>query len=227
MARQHRQIRFAPPPGSCTILLIRHGESAAFDEDDPFELIDGHGDPPLLEPEGLEQAEAIGERLASERLDAIYVTPLRRTHQTAAPLARRLGLEPIVEPELREVHLGEWESGGLRKHTREGHPLIFQILAEQRWDVIPGAEPTAAFDTRVRAGIERIAAAHPDGRVAAFVHGGVIGRVLATASGARGLAFAAADNGSISEIVATGEGDWIVRRFNDTAHLVDGPEARR
>jgi probable phosphoglycerate mutase len=76
-----------------------------------------------------------------------------------------------------------------------------------------------AFDTRVREGIERIAAAHPDGRVAAFVHGGVIGRVLATASGSKGLAFAAADNGSISEIVVTREGDWIVRRYNDTAHL--------
>jgi probable phosphoglycerate mutase len=216
---EHRQIKFVPPPGATTILLVRHGESAAFDEDNPFELIDGHGDPPLRDPDGLEQAEAIGARLATERIDAIYVTPLKRTHQTAAPLASALGLEPVVERELREVHLGEWESGGLRKHTREGHPIVFQVLAEQRWDVIPGAEPTEAFDARVREGIERIAAAHPGGRVAAFVHGGVIGRVLATASGSKGLAFAAADNGSISEIVVTREGDWIVRRYNDTAHL--------
>ena len=216
---EHRQIRFLAPPGATTILLIRHGESAAFDEDNPFELIDGHGDPPLRDPDGLDQAQRIGERLAGEDIAAIYVTPLQRTHQTAAPLAQRLGLEPVVERELREVHLGEWESGGLRKHTREGHPLVFEILAEQRWDVIPGAEPTEAFDARVREGIERIAAAHPDQTVAAFVHGGVIGRVLASASGSRGLAFAAADNGSISEVVVTQDGDWIVRRYNDTAHL--------
>jgi probable phosphoglycerate mutase len=216
---EHRQIRFAAPPGSTTILLIRHGESAAFVEGEPFALVDGHGDPPLRDPDGLEQAQRIGERLTGEDIAAIYITPLQRTAQTAAPLAQRLGLEPIVEPDLREVHLGEWENGGLRKHTRESHPLVMQIFAEQRWDVIPGAEPTVDFDARVRAGIERIAAAHPDHTVAAFVHGGVIGRVLATAADARGLAFAAADNGSISEVVVVPGGPWIVRRYNDTAHL--------
>ena len=73
----------------------------------PFPLVDGHGDPALA-PEGEEQAERVGERLARLPIDAIYVTTLRRTHQTAAPLAARLGLRPMVEPDLREVHLGEW-----------------------------------------------------------------------------------------------------------------------
>jgi probable phosphoglycerate mutase len=202
------------------MFLVRHGESAAFEDDKPFALVDGHGDPPLRDPDGLEHAERVGKRLAGEDITAIYITPLQRTAQTAAPLATRLGLEPRVEPELREVHLGEWESGGLRKHTRTGHPLIGQIIAEQRWDVIPGAEPTESFDARVREGIGRIAAAHPDETVAVFVHGGVIGRILASAVGAeRGLAFAAADNGSISEIVVTADGQWLVRGFNDVTHL--------
>jgi 2,3-bisphosphoglycerate-dependent phosphoglycerate mutase len=216
---EHRQIRFVAPPGSTRVLLVRHGESAAYEEGRPFALVDGHGDPPLRDPDGLEQARRIGERLAGEDIRAIYVTPLQRTAQTAAPLAERLGLEPRVERDLREVHLGEWENGGLRKHTRAGHPLALQILAEQRWDVVPGAEPTDAFDARVREGIGRIAAAHPDATVAAFVHGGVIGRVLATATGARGLAFAGADNGSLSELVVTPEGHWVVRGYNDISHL--------
>jgi probable phosphoglycerate mutase len=215
---EHRQLRFAPPPGATTILLVRHGESAAFVEGEPFALVDGHADPPLRE-NGLEQAQRVGERLAGEDIAAIYVTTLQRTAQTAAPLAARLGLEPRVEAGLREVNLGEWENGGLRKHARAGHPMVAQIFAEQRWDVVPGAEPTDAFTDRVRAGIERIAAANPDRTVAAFVHGGVIGRVLATAAEARGLAFAAADNGSISEVVVVPGGPWIVRRYNDTAHL--------
>lgn len=215
----HRQLRFVAPAGSCRIVLVRHGESAAFEEDSPFALLDGHADPPLRDPDGLEQAERVGERLAGEDVAAIYVTTLQRTAQTAAPLAARLGIEPRVEPDLREVHLGEWENGGLRRHSRAGHPLALAILAEQRWDVVPGAEPTAAFAERVREGIERIAAAHPDQTVVAVVHGGVIGRVLATATGARGLAFAGADNGSISELVVTPDGYWLVRRFNDTAHL--------
>lgn len=213
----HRQVRFVAPPGSTRILLVRHGESMPFVEGEPFALVDGHADPALYS-EGEEQARRVGERLAGEPIAAIYVTPLQRTVQTAAPLAARLGLEPCVEAGLREVHLGEWEGGGLRKHARSGHPLIAQIFAEQRWDVVPGSEPSDAFDERVRAGIERIAAAHPGELVAAFVHGGVIGSVLAQATGAAGLAFAGADNGSISEIVVIGD-RWVVRRYNDTAHL--------
>ncbi|MCW2967903.1 MAG: phosphoglycerate kinase [Solirubrobacteraceae bacterium] len=76
---EHRQIRFASPPGSARLLLIRHGESAAFEEDRPFALVDGHGDPPLRDPDGLEQARRIGERLGGEDIAAIYVTPLQRT----------------------------------------------------------------------------------------------------------------------------------------------------
>lgn len=214
---EHRQIRFAAPPGAARILLVRHGESAAFREDAPFALVDGHADPPL-HADGEAQAQRLAARLADEDVTAIYVTPLQRTAQTAAPLAARLGLEPQVEPDLREVKLGEWENGGLRRHTREGHPLLAEILATQRWDVIPGAEPTDAFAERVRRGIGRIAAAHPDKTVVAVVHGGVIGQALAHATGARGLAFATADNASISELVVAGDA-WLVRRFNDTAHL--------
>ena len=217
---EYRQFKFAAPPGATRILLVRHGESQAFEDGKPFALVDGHADPPLRDPDGLEHAERVADRLAGEDITAIYVTPLQRTAQTAAPLAARLSVEPQVEPDLREVNLGEWENGGLRKATREGHPTILQIFAEQRWDVIPGAEPTDSFDARVRGAIERIAAAHPDETVAAFVHGGVIGRVLATAVDAvRGLAFSSADNGSISEIVVIPDGPWVVRRYNDTAHL--------
>lgn len=217
---EHRQVRFVAPPGSTRILLVRHGESMPFVEGEPFALVDGHADPALY-VDGEEQARRVGERLAAEDIAAIYVTPLKRTAQTAAPLAQRLGIEPHVEPDLREVHLGEWEGGGLRKHARSGHPLIVQIFAEQRWDVVPGAEPTDDFNARVRAGIERIAAAHPDETVVAVVHGGVIGSVLSQASGAKGLAFAGADNGSISEVVVMAD-RWVVRRYNDTAHLTDG-----
>src|SRR5690606_20885788 len=90
----------------------------------------------------------------------------------------------------------------------------------ERWDVIPGAEPQADFAARVKRGVERIAAAHPDQRVAVFVHGGVIGQILSLATGARGFAFAGSDNASISHLVVHGP-RWILRRFNDTTHLDD------
>src|SRR5690606_25618435 len=81
-----RQIRFAPPEGSTQVILVRHGESAPHVPGSPFELVDGHGDPPLGEL-GRWQAKLVGDRLKDEAIRAIYVSTLCRTHQTAAPLA--------------------------------------------------------------------------------------------------------------------------------------------
>ncbi|HKA82435.1 MAG TPA: histidine phosphatase family protein [Acidimicrobiales bacterium] len=213
----YRQLRFRRPPGACELLLVRHGESAPAREGDPFPLVNGHGDPPL-DPVGHDQAERVAARLAHEPITAIYVSNLRRTAETAAPLAARLGLEPRIDPDLREVYLGEWEGGSFRKYVVEGHPVAQRMYAEQRWDVIPGAEPGEAFATRVRGAIERIAAAHPDETVAVVTHGGVIGQVLAEAGGARAFAFTGSDNAAVSQVVVTDE-RWVIRRYNDTAHL--------
>jgi 2,3-bisphosphoglycerate-dependent phosphoglycerate mutase len=215
----YRQLRFIRPPGSTELLLIRHGESEPVVPGRPFPRVDGHGDPELA-PEGRVQAEQIADRLAGHHpIDAIYVTTLRRTVQTAAPLAARLGLQPAVEPDLREVNLGEWEGELYRKHAAEGHPLAMRMLKEQRWDVIPGAESAESLRTRVRGALDRIVTAHPGECVAVFTHGGVIGEILAQVTQAgRPFAFLGASNGSISQIVAFG-GRWILRRFNDTAHL--------
>ncbi len=219
--KEYRQSRFRKPAGSTEILLVRHGESEPMVPGRPFPLVGGHGDPALA-PEGEEQAERVANRLEHQGIDAIYVTTLRRTHQTAAPLAARLGIEPAVEPDLREVYLGEWEGELFRQKVAEGDPIALRMGAEERWDVIPGGEPKDDFLARVRAGLERIAAAHVDQRVAVFTHGGVIGQLLSHAVGTdRGFAFVGADNGSISHLVLHGD-RWIVRRFNDTAHLTDG-----
>jgi probable phosphoglycerate mutase len=198
-------------------LLVRHGQSRAYVHGTLFDLVDGQGDPPLSAA-GEQQARKVGGRLAERGVDAIYVSTMRRTAQTAAPLADELGLAPSVDAGLREVHLGEWEGGVFRKNVAEGHPIALRMMTEERWDVIPGAEPADAFAGRVRAAIERIAASHPGQCVAAFTHGGVIGQALALATASRPFAFTGAENASISRLVITSE-RWIVRGYNDTAHL--------
>jgi probable phosphoglycerate mutase len=196
---------------------VRHGASEAASEDDPFPLIEGHGDPSLA-PAGRDEAELVCGRLAGERIDAIYTSNLRRTAETAAPLARALGLAPVVERDLREVFLGEWEGGLLRVKVADQDPLAVRMFAEQRWDVVPGAESGPALSARVAAAIGRIAAAHRDERVAIFTHGGIIGEIFRQASGSTPFAFVGVDNASISHIVVTPT-RWVVRRYNDTAHL--------
>lgn len=215
---EYRQPRFAPPAGATVLLVVRHGESTPARPGVPFPLVQGRGDPELA-PDGENQAERIGARLATRGVDAIYVSGLRRTAQTAAPLAARTGLKPVVVEDLMEVDLGEWEGGLYRQHVAQRHPLAVRMLAEQRWDVIPGAESLDELRQRIRRGVERIAAANVDQRVAVFTHGGVIGTMVAMATGSRPFAFNHAENGSLSELVVTTD-RWAVRSFNDTSHLV-------
>ncbi len=198
-------------------MLVRHGQSEPAVEGHSFPLVEGQGDP-SLSPYGQRQAALVCDRLAQENIAAIYVTPLRRTAQSAERLAHTLGLPCVVEPGLREVFLGEWEGGLFRRMVAERDPLTLRMFAEQRWDVIPGAEPSDRFAQRVRLAVERIAAAHADQRVVAFTHGGTIGELLAQATGSQPFAFAGSDNASISHLVITTP-KWVVRRFNDTAHL--------
>jgi probable phosphoglycerate mutase len=87
------------------LLLLRHGQThgntaGALDTAVPgLDLTDlGH-----------RQAEAAARALATHGLEQIYVSPLVRTHQTAAPLAELLGLAPRELPGLREIGAGDFE----------------------------------------------------------------------------------------------------------------------
>ena len=219
VSESYHQRQFALPEGATEVVLVRHGASAPAVPGEPFPLLDGHGDPPLS-PAGEAQALAVADELAEEGLSGLYVTTLRRTHETAAPLAERTGLAPVVVPDLREVSLGDWEGGEFRIRMAHGDPVALQAVAEERWDVIPGAESMEALAGRVRAGVDAVVAhAGPDVRVAAIVHGGVIGELCRQATASRPFAFVHSDNGSLTRLVVLPGGAWLLRSFNEIAHL--------
>src|SRR5262249_59036903 len=106
-----------------------------------------------------------------------------------------------------------------RRRAANRDPIFEQIFTQERWDVIPGAEPQETFVERVWRGFQRIVAAHPDERVVVVSHGGTIGQLLHRVTGSRRFAFAGTDNASVSEVVAADE-RIILRRYNDVAHLL-------
>jgi 2,3-bisphosphoglycerate-dependent phosphoglycerate mutase len=213
----HRQTRWVAPAGTTELLLVRHGATEGLVGGAVrFPTVDGHGDPGLSS-DGFRQADLLAERLANEHIDAMYVTNLVRTHQTAAPLAKQLGLSPIVEADLREVFLGEWEGGMTRVHAANGDPRWLQAIEEGEWGHIPGAETTAQLTERCMGGLHRIEAANVGKRVVCIVHGGVIAAVLGHIAGTR-QAFQGAENTSINHVIAS-DGRWRVRSYNDVAHL--------
>ncbi|HEY2053205.1 MAG TPA: histidine phosphatase family protein [Solirubrobacterales bacterium] len=213
------QQRYAVPPRATRLLLVRHGAAAVAPLDgEPLGLLDGFNDPPLAE-EGRAQAVAVCARLALDPPDRIFVSGLHRTVETAAPLVEATGLEPVEVPELREIRLGEWEHQYPHRVAARD-PLLERIEAEQRWDVIPGAESAESFAARVATGIEQvIAATSPGATAAVFVHGGVISELISIATGSRPLAFLFSDNTSLTELVKLRGERWMMRSFNDTAHL--------
>lgn len=213
--QEYRQLPFALPPDATEVVLARHGASAPVRSGELHPMLHGHGDPPLA-PEGREQAELLGARLRHERVDAVFVSGLTRTIQTADALGR-----PFVEiPELREVFLGEWEGGPFRIHVANREPLAMRVIAEQRWDLIPGAESMDSLAARVKAGLEKVAAATGPGNVGVvFCHGGVIGEACRQATGSHPFAFVMNDNCSLTRFVRFADGRWLLRSFNDTSHL--------
>jgi 2,3-bisphosphoglycerate-dependent phosphoglycerate mutase len=219
LAETYPQRGFQLPPDATELLVVRHGASAAAVPGESFELLEGQADPPLA-PEGDAQAAKLAGALAGEPLSALFVTSLQRTAQTAAPLVERTGLEPVVVPELREIMLGEWEGGEFRIRVANGDPIAARMFEEERWDVIPGAEGMEAFSERIAAGLARVAdAIGPGATGAAILHGGVIAEICRQVTDSRPFAFVQVDNTSITRLVRHADGRWLLRYFNETAHL--------
>jgi probable phosphoglycerate mutase len=211
---------FALPPGATELILVRHGSSARYQPDAPFALLGGQSDPPLA-PQGNDQARLVARHLGGQPIAAVFVTPLRRTAETAAPLAAQLGVEPIVVPELREVHLGEWETGGgFGVGSPDRDALRQRVLQEEEWGLIPGAETVHSLGQRVALGLESAARAiGPDATGVAIVHGGVITEACHQITASRPFAFFGPENASITRVVRDGAGRWTLQSFNETAHL--------
>jgi probable phosphoglycerate mutase len=217
---QFHQERWVPPAGSTELVLVRHGASAAAIPGRPFPLRDGQGDPPLA-PQGRDQARRVAERLAVEPLTGMYVSPFARATETAEPIAAACGLEPTVIGDLREVHTGELEGGEFRIRVARRDPLIARLFAEERWDVIPGAEPMDAFAARVRAAADAVIAAAGQGVALVVTHGAWIAELCRQATGSRPFAFLMIDNASITRVVALPDGRRVLIGFNDVGHLVE------
>ena len=153
-----------------TLLLVRHGET----DWNAAGRLQGHTDTPLNDY-GRRQARALADRLAGERLDALYASDLSRARETAEILGAQLGLSVELDPDLREKSWGTWEG----------------LTSTERDAVEFAGESTEAHRTRTLAALLRIAARHPDGRVLVVTHGGSMRRVQAAATG---IALAVVEN---------------------------------
>jgi broad specificity phosphatase PhoE len=150
------------------LILIRHAESQWNLE----RRWQGQADPPLSE-RGRDQVRAAVSRIAELQPAALYTSDLRRAQQTALILGRRIGLEPQLEPRLREFNVGVW-SGLTKPEIERRWPGQQARFSFRELDFRPGGgESPRELMARVHEALDEIAGRHPGQRVALVSHGGV------------------------------------------------------
>jgi broad specificity phosphatase PhoE len=155
-----------------TLWLARHGQS----EWNHSGRVTGRLDP-ALSAKGHEQATALAECLRDDGLDAIYVSGLRRTEQTAAPAAQATGAPVRRIVALDEIGMGELEGRWRDERDPAAQALWAQWKAQPWLFTVPGGEPFADFAGRVQAALRAILRQH-EGRRVLIVGHGATNRVL-------------------------------------------------
>ena len=110
----------------------------------------------------------------------------------------RAGAASSLE-DLVEIYLGEWEGHGIHRAAPVATPSSSGSCAEQRWDLIPGAEPAPSSASACGAASSgRPTRAATASVAVAFTHSAVIAEFLRQITGAEPFAFLHNANGSLS-----------------------------
>jgi probable phosphoglycerate mutase len=169
------------PPPPTLVLLVRHGQTPTTGK-----VLPGRASGLHLAEKGLRQAEQVAERIAAlqtdkRRIAAVYASPLERTQETAAPIAKALGLRVRRNQGLLEADFGDWTGAELKKlykkpewRTVQRNPSGFRF---------PRGESFTEMQTRIVSAIDRLRAAHPGESIVAVSHADPIKAAVAHAMG--------------------------------------------
>jgi len=156
--------------------LLRHGEHGLMGRVLPGRM-PGVG----LSERGRVEIAAVAERLAGEKIAALYSSPLQRTRESAEIVAARLGLGIEFRDDLIELDFGEWTGA-----------TFDAIRADPRWQAwrthrslarIPGGESMRQVQRRIVEALVEMGERHQGETVVAVSHGDVIRSALLFALG--------------------------------------------
>jgi 2,3-bisphosphoglycerate-dependent phosphoglycerate mutase len=202
------------------LIVIRHGETD-WNRQQRFQ---GQIDVPL-NALGLTQAQRLAQRMARERVDALWSSDLLRAQATADALAQALDLSARIEPLWREQSFGVLEGLDVPTIRREHAPLWSQWLRYDADYALPGGESVREFHGRVLRALDLLADIHAGQRVAVVTHGGVLDMLWRTAQGAplHGPRTVDIPNTGLN-LLRWRDGTLEVLEWADAAHLEGLPE---
>jgi len=160
-----------------TVLFVRHGKTPTTGAKLPGRAPGLH-----LAEEGTSQANAAAARIAAAgEVSAVYASPMERTKETAAPIARACKVRVRNAKGLIECDFGAWTGRNLdelRKlkawTTVQRYPSGFRF---------PGGESFSEMQTRAVDATQELVAAHPGETIVAVSHADVIKAIVASATG--------------------------------------------
>ena len=205
------------------LLAVRHGAT----EWSQARRFAGSRDIPLT-AHGRLQAEAVAQALAGSFAAAVCTSPLERARTSAEVIAKPHRLEPVIEPDFREMAFGAWE-GVTRDEVTARFPAEARLWASAPHLVTPPqGEALTAVDARVRAALAALVEQHR-GETVILVSHAIVTRLIVLAAlglGPDRLWSVDASPAGITEIEY--EENWAtVHRMNTLAHLdglrEDGP----
>ncbi|MDE0844892.1 MAG: MSMEG_4193 family putative phosphomutase [Actinomycetota bacterium] len=208
----------APSKKPTLVLLVRHGRT-------PTTGIELYGRKPgvHLSEEGKSQAIEVSERIrkiGTTKITAVYASPLERTRETAAPIAKAVGQKVKKVSGLLELDVGEWTGkklSELRKlkawDTVQKYPSGFHF---------PGGESFLAMQTRMASTIAMLVQRHSSQTIVAVSHADPIRALVAHAMGTHLDLFQriVVSPCSVTAILYTSSGP-VVLAVNNTSNLTD------
>jgi probable phosphoglycerate mutase len=208
------------------VLLVRHGEAHCntggyLASDTCQGLTDG----------GRQQAACLARRLHREQQEGSPVTrllssPIRRARDTAETIAGGLGIDVVVESQLRVPDLGPNADGCTFEELRRRWP---PDPAKPGKVLIDGGEAWSQYLARAHSCLGNVLAGHSGGRIVIVGHSETISAVVSLLVGVSTLGVLAISSShtGITQLVAVEEYPhvpvmaqrWALTKHNDTTHL--------
>jgi probable phosphoglycerate mutase len=159
------------------VLFVRHGTTPTTGA-----VLPGRATGLHLAERGVEQATAVASRIGElNKVSAVYASPLERTRETAAPIARATGNRVRTDRSLLECDFGSW-TGAKLSDLRKRKEWVTVQQAPSRFR-FPGGESFPEMQVRIASGVDRLVANHPGQTIVAVSHADPIKAVAAQALG--------------------------------------------
>lgn len=191
------------------LYIVRHGETNS----NIRQACLGHTDVPLNE-KGMEQVRHLAKKLIDVEFNSVYVSPLTRAVDTAAPLKKKAAM--IMSYGLIERDYGEWD-GMTFNEIEEKYPDAYREWRKNWIDfVLPGGESAAQHQERVNEIMNKIVSENDGNRVLIVTHLGTARHIISYLLGLsteQSWRFTL-DNAGVAVLKNDDEGRWLLRGLN-------------